>query len=614
MTASTPSLPLGEMLIARGLLTPKQRDDALRRQRRSGALMGDVLIGMGYIRHLPLYQTLAEQQRLPFVNLLTTPPDASLLRHELRHYYRRFGLMPWRRVKGVLHIAVTRLDQHVTRWLDRHYGADRYRLVMTSPLDIRRTQEMCFYDQDSLDARVGLALQQPAKSARQLLSRQQRIMLFWVAALYLTGIVLWPSIVPSLTLIGLLTLCAVTLCFKLYLFVLGLGNHHYVALPNPLTSDNKLPVYTILVPLYQEQKSLPGLLCALRTLDYPKEKLDIKLIVEADDPLTRNALESLKPESYFDIVSVPPSEPRTKPKACNYALRFARGEMVTIFDAEDRPTSSQLRHAASYFHASNGKTVCLQARLNYHNRRQNWLTRLFAIEYAAWFDVMLKGLHRMGAPVPLGGTSNHIPIRHLQTVGAWDAFNVTEDADLGIRLALAGGKTGLLDSITLEEAPSSLSVWLKQRTRWIKGYIQTYIVHMRHPRVLRRTLGWRGFIGFQLFVGAPALVFLLTPLMWLLAVLWLAGLTAPTNDQLTQWIYALSAANLIGAIAVHFIQAWIVLWTKPWDGMLGSLFLFPFYWLLHSAASFRAVWQLWRRPFYWDKTPHRLTGILPHMS
>jgi cellulose synthase/poly-beta-1,6-N-acetylglucosamine synthase-like glycosyltransferase len=281
-----------------------------------------------------------------------------------------------------------------------------------------------------------------------------------------------------------------------------------------------LPIYTVLVPLYQEQAALPGLLNSLRNIDYPKSKLDIKLLVEADDDKTVKALKALKPESYFDIIEIPPSQPRTKPKALNYGIRFAHGSLVAVYDAEDQPDPLQLRKSASYFGTPHGKTVCLQARLNYYNRDKNMLTRLFSLEYAAWFDHMLRGLEYLKMPIPLGGTSNHIELSTLEKLGLWDPFNVTEDADLGMRIYSHGGSCGLLDSTTMEEAPSTISVWLCQRTRWIKGYMQTYIVCMRSPLKRIRRCGWKDFIGIQLFIGGPVAVFVLSPFLWLGAGLW----------------------------------------------------------------------------------------------
>jgi cellulose synthase/poly-beta-1,6-N-acetylglucosamine synthase-like glycosyltransferase len=344
----------------------------------------------------------------------------------------------------------------------------------------------------------------------------------------------------------------------------------------------------------------------LSALDYPKEKLDIKLICEADDALTINALKSLQPPGNMDIVRVPPSEPRTKPKACNVAMQQVRGEYLVIFDAEDAPEPKQLKQAIAYFKRLDAKVVCLQSPLNYYNRNENLLTQLFALEYSSLFRLLLPALERLRLPIPLGGTSNHIKVAPLQEIGGWDAFNVTEDADLGMRLAYLGYETRVLPSLTLEEAPATLNGWMKQRTRWIKGYIQTWLVYMRDPAELKRRLGTRAYYGFQFFIGAPALTFLFAPFFWGMFFLSVLGfvpapLSAPmiglcmltlTLGMISHWMFARSVSRLEGWRHMGLIQL-----------------IYPFYWLLHSVASFRAVIQLATAPHYWEKTSHGISRV-----
>ncbi len=272
-------------------------------------------------------------------------------------------------------------------------------------------------------------------------------------------------------------------------------------LPRPC---HGLPAYTILVPLYHEAQVLPGLVRALRGLDYPAHLLDIKLVLEADDAETIAAAESCG--DGCEIIRVPSHGPRTKPKAANYALQFARGEYLVIYDAEDRPEADQLLKAVAAFRASPRSLACLQARLNFYNADHNWLTRMFALDYALWFDMLLPGLDRIGVPMPLGGTSNHFRTQVLRDIGGWDAYNVTEDADIGIRLAQLGYRVSMISFTTYEEAPVPLGPWLRQRSRWLKGYMQTWLVHMRHPLLLLRRAGLGGGIVFALA----------NPLLWLL--------------------------------------------------------------------------------------------------
>lgn len=245
--------------------------------------------------------------------------------------------------------------------------------------------------------------------------------------------------------------------------------------------DDALPTYTILVPLYKEANVVGGIVRALGALGYPPEKLDVKLLIEEDDAETAAACTAAQLPSYCEVVTVPQGTPRTKPRACNVGLASAKGEYLVIYDAEDRPEPDQLRKAVAAFARLPGHAACLQCKLNYYNADQNVLTRFFTLEYTVWFDLFLPGLHAVKAPIPLGGTSNHFRIEALRRLSGWDPFNVTEDCDLGIRLARQGYRTMVLDSTTWEEANSRLWNWIRQRSRWVKGYVQTHWVYTREP-------------------------------------------------------------------------------------------------------------------------------------
>ncbi len=363
--------------------------------------------------------------------------------------------------------------------------------------------------------------------------------------------------------------------------------------------DASLPVYTILVPLYREANVLPRLARALLLHDYPHEKLDIKIIVEADDAETAAAAARLEGRGPFEIVRVPRGHPRTKPRACNYALHFARGAFTVIFDAEDRPERDQLRKAVAAFHARPANVACLQARLNFYNAQENLLTRLFALDYAVWYEVMLPALDRLGVPMPLGGTSNHFRTAVLRKLGGWDPFNVTEDADLGIRIAQLGMRVSMLDSTTFEEAPTLAGVWFRQRSRWMKGYMQTWLVHTRRPFALLRRAGPGGFAAFHLFIGGSVAASLAAPLLWLVFVLSLVvGPARGTEISLA----ALASGNLLLtglAMASPIRRGWQDL--SPYG--LGV----TFYWAMISFAAWRGLGQLIRRPHYWEKTAHGLS-------
>jgi hypothetical protein len=348
---------------------------------------------------------------------------------------------------------------------------------------------------------------------------------------------------------------------------------------------------------------------SLERLDYPRDKLDVKLLLEEDDDETIARLASLELEPCFELVVVPVAEPRTKPKACNYGLLRARGEFAVIFDAEDRPEPDQLRKAVAAFRAAPPEIVCLQAQLNFWNREQNILTRWFTAEYSQLFDLYLPGLMRSGAPIPLGGTSNHFPTHVLRELGAWDPFNVTEDADLGIRLARFGFRTGVLPSTTYEEANCQLRNWIRQRSRWIKGYTQTWLVHMRHPVALWRELGPAGWWHLQLQLGGVFFPLLVSPIYaGLTAVLgaWAAG-ALELSSAGQGVLIAVAATGLAGHHASVFTLV-SALRRRGYRHLRKWTLLVPAYWFLMSVAAWKGVVQLLTKPSYWEKTMHGLAG------
>ncbi len=601
------TIPLGQLLKDDYQLSPDDIDSAMKEQKKSGGRLGEILASLGKLSPLQLHKALAEQSHRPFVNLLKHPCEASLLSADQLSDYIRFNALPWRKVDGHMVIACTHVTDDLSTWASKHFG-EKTEYVITSPRDIGWMTEQHFASHIDTNIRELLATQSPEFSARQTLSPKQKRDLILFAAMLATCAIWYPYTSFLVFLVAVNLFYCLTMLFKF--FLLSATDGREVSSDDPdywreMVPDDSLPIYTILVPLHEEEESIPRILSAIRALDYPKHKLDVKLVVEADDEGTIQAIKRAEPEAYFEIIRVPYSQPQTKPKACNYALTFARGEFTTIYDAEDRPDPMQLRKAVHIFRHTPKQVACLQARLNYYNQNENLLSRCFSIEYATLFDLMLPGLQRLGIPIPLGGTSNHVYTDVLREIGEWDPYNVTEDADLGMRLSMHGYHTRMMPSMTLEESPLTFFAWLKQRSRWIKGYMQTWLVHMRRPNELSKHSGRLGFWGFQLFIGGPCFIFLLSPILWIICLLWLFGLTPP--GFLPGWlIYAQFAILGIGLIS-HLWFAMIVNRLWQWDDMKPTMIAYPFYWLLHSAASFRALWQLIRRPHFWEKTTHGLT-------
>jgi glycosyltransferase XagB len=371
--------------------------------------------------------------------------------------------------------------------------------------------------------------------------------------------------------------------------------------------DSDLPVYSILVALFDEARVLPALVASLSRLDYPPAKLDCLIVIEDVDGATKSALLELPLPSFMRVVVVPEGAPQTKPRALNYALALARGSYVVVYDAEDRPEPNQLRRALAEFRKHGPRLACVQSCLNIFNVRQSWLTRQFTVEYTALFDSVLPALQWMRLPMPLGGTSNHFPRARLMELQGWDPYNVTEDADLGIRIARLGYDVAAISSTTWEEAPPTFSLWLKQRTRWIKGWFQTYLVHTRRPLALFRDLGFWRTLGLHAYMGGLALSALVHPLFYVAVLANFAFDIRSTDfDELLGPLFWFVAIGNLAAGYLASIVVGIVSVRRRRHPLVLSACLMPFYWLLISLAAYRALWQLYWDPFRWEKTPHGL--------
>ncbi len=513
---------LGELLVGKGLITPHQLEEALHLSREWGSRLGDVILSTGWVAPVDFYGVLANHFHLEFVDLVAHPVDATLIEETRLLHYSRALFLPWKREDGVLWIATA--DPGSAAILEITKNDPTVRVVVTSKFDIIWELQRVAQVRFSHRAVYHLAEHSPAHSARVVVTRSQKQGFAAIALSLLLLLVLFPSPV-MIALNALLNLFMFSsFVFRTVLCWMSCGEDTQLTVTSQeiaALQNQDLPVYTVLVPMYKEPDVLPILAAALRKMDYPRSKLDIKLVLEADDFATINAAKELALDSTFEIIRVPPSLPKTKPKACNYALQFARGQYLTIYDAEDKPDSDQFKKALVTFRKMGPNTACVQARLNYFNAEENWLTRMFTLEYSLWFDMFLPALDRLRIPIPLGGTSNHFELEKLRAVGVWDPFNVTEDADLGLRFAAMGYRVGVFNSVTYEEANSQLGNWIRQRSRWIKGHLQTWLVNMRDPVDLYRRVGFRGFCSLQLFIGGGILSALAYPFLVLPFLIWI---------------------------------------------------------------------------------------------
>ncbi len=598
---------LGEILVAHGVLTRAGLDRALQRQRASASRLGEILCADGAARPGDVAAALAAQRSLRFVDLDATPPDADLLRvSDLVNCLQRRAI-PWRRLSGALVIAAADPDalDGAEALLRRAFRVPAHEAIVIAAcapealdrhLSERFPQEL---------ARRAASRTPRRLSARGLAGPWARLAL--AAGLLLAGGLLAAApgaAIPALFVAALLV-NVVNVALRLTMMAMPAAATH---LPHPRRDgpapDGPPPRISVLIALYREPAMAAPLIEGLRALDYPPERMEVLLALEADDAQTAEAIRAAAPPPWIRTIVTPPGGPRTKPRALNHALDFARGEIIGVYDAEDRPAPDQLRKVAAAFAGASGKLACVQARLAFRNEDDGWIPRCFAVEYATWFSVMLPGLARIGAPMPLGGTSVFFRRMALERIGAWDAHNVTEDADLGVRLARAGYATGLIDSETAEEATRTPLAWIRQRSRWQKGYLITWLTHMRAPRRLWRDLGPRGFLGFQAhFIGAAS-AFLAQPLFWAIwALPQAAGGILDAPPLRGPLGAALLGALLIGQ-GVVVASCLLGLRRSGREGLRLTALSLPLYWPLGAISAMKSLAETAIAPMYWDKTEH----------
>ncbi|OGG29963.1 hypothetical protein A2971_04390 [Candidatus Gottesmanbacteria bacterium RIFCSPLOWO2_01_FULL_46_21] len=437
----------------------------------------------------------------------------------------------------------------------------------------------------------------------------QQVAIAMTITLVVAGLILHP-LPTAIGIVGILsTIYFVDVLFTLFLVLRSLHRSPDISITEAELShidERSLPLYSILCPLYREAHVVPQFLKAIESLDYPKNRLDVMLLLEEDDKETIDEVSNLTLPDYVRILVVPEGAPKTKPKACNYGLAYAKGDYVVVYDAEDIPDPKQLKKAILAFGRVPAKTVCLQAKLNFYNPHNNLLTRLFTAEYSLWFDVVLTGLQSIQTSIPLGGTSNHFRTEILRHLHGWDAFNVTEDCDLGSRLFSAGYKTAVMDSITLEEATSKFGNWMRQRSRWIKGYLQTYLVHMRYPLRFVSRHGIHA-LYFQLTIGGKIAFMFINPFLWLATISYftLYAFVGPTIESLYPTVIFYMAVTSLVFGNFLFIYYYMIGAARAghWS-VIKYVFLVPFYWLMVSVAATIAMVQLIVKPHYWEKTNH----------
>ena len=598
---------LSTQLLARGLVTAPQIEAARAALRGTSLSLGQVLLAQGALSEAEHLSALADLYRAGIADLSEHPADRALADLLPPRLSIASEAVLWRRAGSALVVATCRPDR-LDDLRARLAPGTRLVLALASRAQIAEAQRSLY----------GAALAREAEGR----APETRSCRAWrgeaigraalVAGLAIAALLALAPTLASVLVFGLaIAVFLANTALKCAAFAQTLRRPGAVAPsdapPSAASRFLHLPTVSILVPLLREPEVAGALVDRLGRLDYPRERLDILLAVEETDPVTLAALRARPLPPWMRAVIVPAGQPQTKPRALNYALNFARGDIVGVYDAEDRPDPDQIARIVKRFAEVPPEVACLQGRLDYYNARHNGLATMFTIEYAAWFRVLLPGVQRLGLVVPLGGTTVFLRRAVLEAIGAWDAHNVTEDAELGLRLARSGYQTEIVETTTYEEANAALLPWIRQRSRWLKGYLMTWGTAMRQPRALCRELGaWR-FIGLQVQMLGAVLGFLLAPLLWSF-LLKPFGVWHPLDGVLSPTAYGVLATLMVTglvasmAISVHACRA------PHLRRLRLAVPLAEPYYIFATVAAWIAVAELMARPFFWAKTAHGRFG------
>lgn len=604
-------MSIPELLVKHGFLTADNREKIERHSLETGLSFIKIALTFGYISRKNYERSMLEDG-YEFAEIREMEYDQAVLDKIDLSFANDHLALPLRVENGKVITLMANPDDELFADFIRFTYDMEPEIIVASDLDITWLSNKLIGDKYVKSSVFELMKRDPDSSAVVTFSSAQLVSTFVVIGIVAVGLVLSFKNTSIILNVIISSFFLVAIIFKLFLALVGSRFELHQAVTKEelkLVIDDELPIYTILLPVYKEDKLIKKLIWNLQAIDYPRHKLDVKLLIEEDDDKTLNAVRNLDFPAIFEVIVVPFHMPKTKPKACNYGLHFARGKYLTIYDAEDIPDTDQLKKVVSLFGKLPSEFICVQSALNYFNRNENFLTRMFTLEYSYWFDYMLPGLDTLDIPIPLGGTSNHFKLQELIDLGAWDPFNVTEDADLGVRAYAKGHKIAIINSTTYEEANNEPFNWIRQRSRWIKGYMQTYLVHMRNPAALVRKIGWKGFLGFNFFIGATPVIFLVYPLLLTFFICYIVFDLSSIRTLFPDWVLFMSIFNLmVGNILMIYINMMAVFKRRYYELILFAI-ANPIYWLMHSISAYKGLFQLVTNPFYWEKTNHGLSKV-----
>ena len=599
---------LGLLLLRDGVVSPHDMVQALSLHSKRRGRLVDILLARGVLDEATLYKKMAQHWGVGLADLVASPADGRVIDAVDPVWCLQSGFLPWRKVGATCVIACAYPDDfpRLRAELEPVYGP-----VMMVLAPLRMIEAAVLAARGARLAQRAETRVPAAESCRGFDAGAVRPAVALLVLGLAAATLLWSdAVLLILTTLALLSMLSFT-ALKAAAFVAMRkstpppARHPAMQLARDIPPEIAayLPIVSVMVALYRESDIAARLVHRLGRLEYPRELLDVLLVVEEEDGLTLAALARTALPAWMRVIAVPAGAVKTKPRALNYALDHCRGSIIGVYDAEDAPAPDQICKVVDHFAHCDLSVACLQGILDFYNPRRNWLARCFTTEYAAWFRLFLPGIERLGLAVPLGGTTLFFRRQALEDLGGWDAHNVTEDADLGLRIARHGLRTELIDTVTLEEANCQALPWVKQRSRWIKGFMITWATHMRDPVLLWRQLGARRFAGFQVLFAGSVVQALLAPVLW---SFWLVplGVHHPVAAALSPSMFTALWMTFIvtEAFSIVFGAAGLARTRHRL-----SPFLVPsliFYHPLASLAAYKGAWELLTRPFYWDKTSH----------
>ncbi|MGJ5618527.1 glycosyltransferase family 2 protein [Sulfitobacter sp. MF3-043] len=600
-----PQQPLGRYLVNEGIITAADLVHALELQCRIDAPLGEIMISEGLVSRADVLAALSHQHNAQLVNLDDDPPPAHLTRCLPAALCLRFHAVPWMEVDETLLVATSRPDLFEKFRICMGPAGQRMLPVISEQTQIQAHLSRLYGAELAQKAATRVPA---AESCRtwEVSSLSRNIWASGIAAFCVLALVLAPHWAVTVLMIWAFVTLMMSTALKAAAFWSQMS-HNLSGRPEAVDvklAPFRLPRVSILVPLLKEKEIAGALITRLARLTYPKSLLNVVLVLEQGDTVTRRTIARTDLPEWISVIEVPEANGlTTKPRALNYALDFCHGSIIGVWDAEDAPEHDQLERVVNRFQQAPENVACLQGILDYYNTQTNWISRCFTIEYATWWRMILPGLARLGFVIPLGGTTLFFRRDILEKLCGWDAHNVTEDADLGVRLARHGYITELLPTVTHEEANCRAWPWVRQRSRWLKGFLITWCVHMRNPAALLRDLGWKRFLGVQTLLLATFSQFACAPLLW---SFWLTvfGVSHPVALTLGAPVMWTMAVCFIVAEVFTLTISMVAVSGREHRHLMGWVLTTPLYFPMGALAAYKGLHEFIVNPFFWDKTEH----------